>query len=267
MKKIVCAALVLSFATPALAQQRSRPGFDPNKWNVLFAVGPFIAPEYEGARRYRVLPLPFIRATKGNYFIQTEGPGLTANIINDPNFNAGPSLEYRGERDDDVNNPILKQFETVNSSVEAGGFISYRFPTGPRGEGVTAKIKAMFDIGDAHNGYTLSNSLSYAKPIGTKLRLGLSVSATYADQNYNNTYFGINAFNAAQSGFQTYQAGSGIKDIGGTLNLIYSIDEQWGLVGLFGYKKLVGASTDSPIIKNIGTSNQFLGSIALSYRF
>lgn len=267
MLKIISAALIFSFTAPALAQQGGRPSFDSDKWNILLAVGPFVAPEYEGATRYRVLPLPFIRASKGNYFVQTEGPGLTANIINDANFNAGPSVEFRGERDDDVRNVVIKQFETINSSVEAGGFVSYRFATGPRGEGVTAKIKTMFDIGNAHNGYTISNSLSYSKPISQKLRLGLSLSTTYGDQNYNNAYFGINANNAAQSGLQFYRAGSGFKDIGTTLNLIYAIDNKWGLVGLFGYKKLIGSAADSAIVTNIGTPNQFLGSIALSYRF
>ena len=267
MLKLISFIIIFTFAAPAFAQQQGRPGFDQNKWNFLIATGPFVSPEYEGAKNYRVLPLPFIRASKGNYSIQTEGPGLTANIIDDANFNAGPSLQFRGERDDDVNNPVLKRFETINSSIEAGGFISYRFATGPRGEGVTAKIKTMFDIGNAHKGYTISNSLSYNKPIGPKLRMGVSLSTTYADKNYNNTYFGINTFNAAQCGFQLYEANSGFKDIGGMLNLAYSFDQQWGLVGLFGYKKLIGSADDSPIIKNIGTSNQFLGSIALSYRF
>ena len=117
-------ALLLSFTVPAFAQQPTRPGFDPDKWNFMIATGPFIAPQYEGATNYRVLPLPFIRASKGNYSIQTEGPGLTANIINDPNFNAGPSIEFRGERDDDVNNTILKQFETINSFNSFNGIVS-----------------------------------------------------------------------------------------------------------------------------------------------
>lgn len=267
MNRLVSVAVVLSFSLPSLAYSQGRPAFDPNKWNVIVAAGPFVSPEFEGATHYRVLPIPFIRASKGNYYIQTEGPGITANIFNDRNFNFGPSIQYRGERDEDVNDPIIRRFETINSSVEAGGFASYQIPLGPRGESVAAKIKILFDIGNAHNGYTVDGSVSYNKMFGQKVRASLSVSSTYADKNYNQTYFGVNITNAAISGFQPYNVGGGIKDIGATVNLNYLIDENWGILALLGYKKLLKPATDSPIIKNVGTSNQFLGTVGISYRF
>ncbi len=36
--------------------------------------------EFEGAKQYRILPIPYFRASKENSFIQTEGPILTTNI-------------------------------------------------------------------------------------------------------------------------------------------------------------------------------------------
>lgn len=270
-KIIVLALFVMSATTAVFAQGRPPEGFgpmaDPNKWSTLIATGPFIAPEFEGATDYRVLPMPFVRARKGNYFIQTEGPGLTANIVNDRFFNAGPSIRYRGERDDDVQNMLVKRLEPINSSIIVGGFISYSVPLGKRGERIEAKIKPMFDIGDAHNGYSVATSLTYRRVFGPKMRFGLAVNATYADENYNNTYFGVNASNALLGYLPTYSAGAGLKDVGANFNLAYSFNQNWGIIGIVSYKKLLDPAKNSPLIQAAGTTNQFFGTIGLSYRF
>ncbi|MDG1858388.1 MAG: MipA/OmpV family protein, partial [Emcibacteraceae bacterium] len=259
--------LSLTAVLPSFAQQGARPGSNTDKWNIITALGPFVSPEFEGAKHYRILPIPYFRASKGNYFVQTEGPGLTANIYNDRHLNFGPSIQYRGERDGDLTNLVIRNFETIDSSIEFGGYVSYQFPLSHPGEAISAKVKTMFDVGNAHNGKTVSASLSYSRLIQRVIRLSLSVSSTYADQKYNNTYFGVNSINAARSGFTMYSVKGGIKDIGGTINAAYAFNQKWGLTALIGYKKLLPLVTDSPIIKNEGTSNQFLANIGVSYRF
>jgi len=268
LKKITLPFLLsIAIVFPAFAQNGTRPADNTDRWNVTIALGPFMAPEFEGAKHYRFLPIPYFRASKGNYYIQTEGPGLTANILNSRHLNFGPSIEYRGERDDDLTNPAVRNFETVNSSVEFGGFVSYRIALSQPGEAISIKIKTMFDIDDAHHGKTVNASLSYSRLIQRVMRISLSFSSTYADQNYNDTYFGVNSINAARSGLAEYSAKSGIKDIGGMITSTYSFNQHWGVIALIGYKKLLPRITDSPIIQIEGTSNQFIGNIGLSYRF
>lgn len=273
LKSIFTILLTSLITLASFAQERpqggqgGRPGFNADKWNFIVAAGPFISPEFEGATHYRLLPIPFVRASKGNYYVQTEGPGLTANVINSSTIKAGPSIQYRGERDQDVNNTLVRQLETINSSIELGGFLSYSVPLDNPGEQVEAKIKTMFDTGNAHNGYTVSASLSYSRIIERKIRLGFSLSSTYGDDNYNNTYFGVSAADAIRGALPTYTATSGIKDVGATMNIGYSIDQNWGIVGLIGYKKLLSPAKNSPIIISAGTTNQFIGNIGISYRF
>ncbi len=267
MHSLVIFVLVLMFSTSTFAQQRPQGSFNSNSWDVIVATGTFISPQFVGSKQYRVLPLPFIRASKGNYFIQTEGPGLTANILNHSRIKLGPSLRFRSERDGDVKNSILKQFKTINSSVEVGGFLSYSIPVGPPGTNITTKIKTMFDLGDAHNGYTINSSITLNKVLNRRTRIGITFSANFGDQNYNNTYYGLSAYNKKISGYLLYEAGSGFNDIGSSVNVTYSLKNNWGLIGIFGYKKLIGPAKTSPIIQNIGTRNQFLSSIGVSYRF
>ena len=267
MQSLVIFILLVFFSTSTYAQQRPQESFNLNSWNVIVATGTFVSPQFEGSKQYRVLPLPFIRASKGNYFIQTEGPGLTANILNHSRLKLGPSLQFRSERDKDVKNSVLKKFKTINSSIEAGGFLSYSIPVGPPGTNITTKIKAMFDLGDAHNGYTINSSITFSKVLNRRTRIGITLSTNFGDQNYNNTYYGLSAYNKIISGYSLYKAGSGFNDIGSSVNVTYSLKNNWGLIGIFGYKKLIGPAKNSPIIKNIGTRNQFLSSIGVSYRF
>lgn len=267
---IALVACFFSFNIVATAQEdttRNTKPYNADQWNTIISLAPFVAPDFEGSKNYRVLPIPFIRVSKSNYYAITDGPGITLNIIDDKNLNAGPSIFYKSERDNDARNDLVKNLTTINSSVEMGGFVSYRFDLNNPGEQIELKIRGLFDVGNAHNGYTVNTSLSYGKIIKQKTRLGLSISTTYADNNYNNTYFGVSALDSAISGLSRYTAKAGIKDIGTNINLAYSFDRNWGIIGVFGYTKLLKPAKNSPIIQTSGSTNQFFATIGISYRF
>jgi outer membrane protein len=99
------------------------------------------------------------------------------------------------------------------------------------------------------------------------VRLGFNLSATYASGRYNATYFGIDANNAARSGFSTYDADGGIKDIGFSVNAAYQWDEHWGITGMIGVTQLVGDAADSPIVDDAGSATQGFAALGISYRF
>ena len=81
------------------------------------------------------------------------------------------------------------------------------------------------------------------------------------------SYFSIDASDAARSGLRQYNADAGIKDVafGGTLT--YGFSERWSISGLATYTRLVGDAADSPVVKNAGDENQFFGGTLINYRF
>ena len=259
--------IAASTVATANAQEGGPGGYDPNDWHGFIAVGVVAAPDYEGSKQYRVLPFPFFSVSKGNYSIRTEGPGVAINIIDNANFNAGPIVAFRPERDEDARDATVKTLTTINSSVEAGGFLSYGFDLDGPGERIEASVKSVFDLGDAHNGYTVQGSLSYRTVFERKYSFSLALSATYGDEKYNNTYFGVSAADSAISGIAQYNAESGLKDIGATTTLGYQFDDKWGMMVIGGYTKLLSPAKDSPLIQAVGNTNQFFGGTAVTYRF
>jgi outer membrane protein len=64
-----------------------------------------------------------------------------------------------------------------------------------------------------------------------------------------------------------YQPEGGFKDVGLTLDLDYSLTQNWGLTGRLGYKRILGDAADSPLVENRGSADQFTSGLFLSYRF
>ena len=64
-----------------------------------------------------------------------------------------------------------------------------------------------------------------------------------------------------------YQPEGGVKDIGLTLDLDYSLTENWIVTSRAGYKRLLGDAADSPLVEDRGSANQFSVGLSLGYRF
>ena len=94
-----------------------------------------------------------------------------------------------------------------------------------------------------------------------------NVTVSYASAEYARNYFSVTSAGAVVSGLPTFNAKSGIKDVGGSLSARYAIDKRWSLSGIGAYKRLVGTSADSPIVKGEGNPNQFVGGIGIGLSF
>ena len=91
-----------------------------------------------------------------------------------------------------------------------------------------------------------------------------SVSSTWADDNYMQTFFGVTPLQSARSGLPVFNAEAGIKDVTVGLNVIYLFDHHWFLMTNTGVKQLLDDAPDSPITHE-STSPVF--SSVVGYRF
>jgi outer membrane scaffolding protein for murein synthesis (MipA/OmpV family) len=81
------------------------------------------------------------------------------------------------------------------------------------------------------------------------------------------SYFTINAADSIASGLSIYKAESGFKDVGVNLSLHYIPWQNWGIMGLFSYKRLLSDAEDSPVTDIEGNNNQFIAGLMFTYRF
>ncbi len=237
-------------------------------WSGFVAAGTAVLPEYDGAEDYQVIPVAALQLNKGNYYIATRGLGFVANVIDSPHFNAGPIVRFRFGRDDDVDNARIAQLRALDDAVETGAFISaiQRNLWRP-GDNLELSLSAAHDVAGGHGGLLADISASYFVPVRRDLRLGFSASLGYQSDDYAESYFTIDANNAARSGLQQYDADGGLNNASAGIQLIYAFDQRWGIFSMLQYSRLLADAADSPIVDQEGNANQLFGVVAVSYRF
>jgi outer membrane protein len=283
LRVVVGIATVCFFSTVALATEEESQAykFDPNQtvlagvtpdyqgvdtadteivgkkdpaWSLGAGIG--IVPDYEGSEDLQGVPLLFVRAgwNSGRY-VQFLASTLKANVIASDTWSFGPLARYRGKRDDDVDNDKVKLMRQVDEAIEIGAFVGYK--TG----NWHASLQAANDVNDAHDGLVVTLEGGYTMPLDKGVKLGMSLFTTYANDDYMQTYFSVDADNANRSGLAR------MKDVGGMLNLAYAPWENWGITGILGLKRLVGDAKDSPLVDQEGSESQFFGGVMATYRF
>lgn len=276
--RFTIALVVLSLmagAGLALAQESQQENGQQNAqaggWSGYLVLGGGATPDYEGSEDYQ--PIPFATGKIGydDYYVELRGPGLRANVLPGGllpfNLEFGPSIAYRGGRDD-VDNDRIDDLRNIDGTIEMGAFAKVSTHLGLHDtDEVGFEVEFLADVGGEHEGSTISFGPSYNFAPTERLMLGFGLSATYASGNYNDTYFGIDADNAARSGLSTFDPDGGIKDVGVSVNAIYQWNEHWGVTGMAGLTQLVGDAADSPIVDDEGSATQGLVAAGILYRF
>ena len=257
-------ALVLPviLATPALCSAAGG-GF--------IGLGVGAKPDYEGSEDYEAVPAIFGRYVweSGRYIDLGGAPStgsaarLSANLLSGnsgTNWELGPLLQYRMERDD-VDNGKVDDMRKVDSTVEAGAFVGFR---SGNWEG---ELSFAADANSEHDGYLVYLSGAYNMKVNDKLKLKFGAQTSYADDDYMDAYFGVSSGDAARSGLSTYSADEGIKDVGLNLTANYAFNKKWGMIGALSYSRLLGDAEDSPLVDDEGDKNQLGATLVVTYSF
>jgi MipA family protein len=220
-----------------------------------------MVPDYEGSDDMTAAPALLFNATwDSGQFIKLAGPVLRGNVLPNKTWSMGPVLQYRQKRDDDVDSNAVAAMREVDAAVEGGAFVGYK------NAGWDVSLKYVMDLSDTHEGsigklkggYTFRNG-SFTTRVGA--------SASYADEDYMDTYFSVDTDNAGRSGLTEYTADAGIKDAGVDVMVNYSINDKWGVTGLAGFKKLLEDAENSPVVDDVGESSQMSVAFLLVYKF
>ncbi|MGK7866368.1 MipA/OmpV family protein [Falsiroseomonas sp. E2-1-a20] len=192
---------------------------------------------------------------------------MRVNVSPWPSAEFGPVVALRRGRSD-ADNARVKRLDEVDDAVEAGAFLRlpFRGVLTARDE-AAIELQVLQDASSAHDGTLFTFGGSYRFSPVARLGVGLVAVATYASDDYTETNFGIDARNAAASGLPAFSAGGGIKDVALSLTANYELTPNWGLVGVLGYRRLLGDAADSPIVRREGNENQFSFGLGISYGF
>jgi MipA family protein len=259
---LVAILVSVGLETKVLAQDVDVAAVDTvgGKENVV-GLGLGFAPDYEGSDDMKAVPLVHARLNFANGMnLGLFGNTLRLNMAPEQNFNFGPMLRYRGERDKVENNRV-DRMKSVDAALEVGAFLNYTFDNWFFLAAVAA------DVADAHDGYVVDIGAGYRQPIDNQTVVTFFAKTSYASENYMETYFGVDGSDAARSGLKVYDADAELKDValGGLLQ--YKINDRWGILGLLQYTKLLGDAADSPLVDDVGSDNQVVIGLMGNYRF
>ena len=248
-------------ASQARAQSREEEGDD---WQVMLGAGAIYAPDFEGSDEFEVQPFPFI-SVEYRDLAYVRGPEIGVNLIrlkasDDFSIKAGPLARYRRDRPE-KRNADLRGLGDVDLAVELGGAVAFEYKQ------AWIRVSLAKDVAGGHEGLVGEGEAGIRFNLSDTLTASASARASWADEDYMGTYFGVTAVQAARSGLPVYRAGSGLKDVGAGLSLSYMLGGHWMLTAVGGYSRLLGDAADAPLVVRRGSPDQWQGGLFLAYRF
>ncbi|QLH41965.1 MAG: MipA/OmpV family protein [Coxiellaceae bacterium] len=249
---------------PALAEAQQADG----NWHLTVGAGTILTPAFLGASEYNLSLFPNVRVMyKDLFFASVEGVGLS--LVNNHGWQFGPIVKYRFPRNETngtspfkiagPDSTALRGLGDVNGVFEAGGFAKYTW------ERLQSKWVVVQGTNSPY-GLLATWDVNYFYHYG-HLYYSFGPHASWANGQYNNTYFGINATQSINSGLPMYSADAGIVNYGVGATLFVPLSKHI-LTAWFGsYDRLTGSVADSPLVQQRGSENQFVIGMSVGYRW
>lgn len=231
-------------------------------WDVSVGGGILLKPEFMGSEDYEIMPVPMIDARWENRLTINTREGVAYDVLQAPNYRVGGGLGYDfGRDDDDGEDNWLRGMGDIDATIEARAYGEYGWgPVWVEGE------VAGDAISNGHEGMTATVALEYRQRSGQNLFVSFGPSLTWASEDYMQSYFGVDARQAAASRFGRYSADSGLRDYAFDGSAIYTFgsEGEWFASGFGRVSRLVGDAADSPVVQE---EVQLSGGAAVGYRF
>ena len=268
-KFAACISLLGLTALPSTAQIIQHPS-SANDEGTEILVGAAIlsSPDYIGAddTDLRLLPYIEVRNFKGFDFLPL---AVTYDVYNwetgtgiwDKDFRIGGRLAYEVGRDEDDADE-LAGLGDLDGSALLGAYAAGRY--GPIG----FRIEGGQDVISGSDGGQIDASIGsrFTFPNSGTLTAGYTVS--WGTQDFNQSYFGITADQAANSQFNQFDIGNGIISNGFTALLAYPLSDQWEATAFASHQVYTDRIEASPIISaDTGSDTQTTLLIGLSRKF
>ncbi|MDB9566935.1 MipA/OmpV family protein [Providencia rettgeri] len=244
-----------------------------NESIVNLGVGVSVAPVYEGSKKYQIGPsveatYAYISDDYGMFSVGLEGLAWGVSLTENLTFFS--SFGYDFGRDEEIGllgnkNKDLKGMGDLDGSPLVGFALSYNLDN--------YEFYVSTDIATAEREYggrkvgravsvILGANAMYE--INENWYIDYNIATVWANESYNQIYFGVTKQQAKKSKFAEYDAGAGFKDVNSSLILNYKVYENMTLYTGVGVYHLVGDAGNSTLTER---QTGFTGMTGVSYTF
>lgn len=253
--RLPLAALLVALPVTAQAQE------DPKEpYRTRVTLGPQVVPSFPGARTMVVRPMADVARARGgdDYLYESADESFGFPIIESHGFELGPAIGFEGERTAaKLGAPLPK----VGFTTEAGVLVRYR-----ASGAFQLRAEVRKGLG-GHKGWVSNLGADYVVRDGNDWLFAIGPRATLADGKYHRAYFGVTPAGAAASGLPAFTPRGGLQSVGANAGFTKQFGPRWGVYTYAKYDRLVGDAARSPVVRNLGSRDQFSGGIGLSYTF
>ncbi|TFI56873.1 MipA/OmpV family protein [Sphingomonas parva] len=258
---------LVALASPAPAQQQSSStaaadrddqgeAKPPRRWRV--GLGVQAVPSFPGSDSVSLRPLVDVARARGDEPFEFEAPDESFGfpIVRGGGFEVGPALNIEGSRKPGKLGAALPK---VSTTFEAGAFVSWQL-----GESFRLRAEGRKGLG-GHDGWVGNVGADYVARNGDAWLFSIGPRVTLSDRTFNRAYFGVTPADAAVTGLAAFDPNGGVQAIGGTAGLLFQLSPSWGVYSYAKYDRLVSDAGRSPVVRQLGSRDQFSGGLALTY--
>ncbi|MFL6775528.1 MAG: MipA/OmpV family protein [Sphingomicrobium sp.] len=254
MKQLLLVSALLLPAWGAASAQDNRD------IRVRVGLGAQVLPQYVGADDVQVAPFFDIDIARGDHQFRFEAPddNFGISVVDSGGFSFGPAANIQSSRkDSDVGAAVGK----VKTTFEVGAFAQYEANDSWR-------VRADLLKGvNGHEGWVGSIGADKIWRDGDKYVFSVGPRVMFSDAKYQRAYFGVTPAVAVATGLPAYRPSGGIHALAMASGLSTQFNDRLGLFGYARYERLVGDAAKSPIVRELGSRNQYSGGIGLNYTF
>lgn len=274
------AVLGIVLSHPAMAQtapsatapvRPARPPMAPQGWTITVGVAPVFGMAWAGSKDAALSIFPDLRVNYNDTLFLSVQDGLGWNAVNHDGWKAGPIVRTRfGRNDDDGGSPFLiaggsdalRGMGDVGIAGEAGGFVEKRLGAKKQWR-LRAEVRQGFG---GHEGVVGDVLAQYSGREG-RLIYAVGPRATFASGDFMQTYYGVDAAQAARTGLAVSRLDGGLVSYGLGGSLIRPLSAKRAAAVFAGVDRVGGEPAGSSLIRERGQRTQFSVGLGYSYRF
>jgi outer membrane protein len=231
-------------------------------WTVMVGVGGAYTPDFEGAKRSMLSPVPIFSIRRAGSTDQFRGPrdGASIALIDFGDLRAGPVGKFVASRKANRYSE-LNGLGDVSAAVELGGFVEY-FPV----DWFRTRVELRQGLG-GHHGAVADLSADVIVPVIQRFTVSAGPRFTWESTKATSPYFGIDALQAVATGLPVFNAKGGAHSVGVGAQVSYRVNPQWEVHSYVEYERLLGDAAASPLVTVRGSPNQTTIGMGASYSF
>jgi outer membrane protein len=231
-------------------------------WTVMVGAEGASTPDFEGAKRSMLSPVPIFSIRRAGSTDQFRGPRDSPSIalIDFGDLRAGPVGKFEAARKQ-YNYSELNGLGDVKAAIELGGFVEY-FPV----DWFRTRVELRQGV-VGHNGTVADFSADFIVPVIQRFTVSAGPRFTWESTQATSPYFSIDTVQAMASGLPIFNAKGGAHSYGAGAQVSYRINPQWEVHSYVEYQRLLGDAAASLLVTLRGSPNQTTIGMGASYAF